>query len=190
MGMRSGLQRAGRRLVAYPRVRAAAVAVGRRFPAAKQLGRRVLGIRAGSERFGSGGARIDIRGGLMTLAAQSRTWPIVVFAALDLSPGDTEVVADAVERAQLTSGRFKPLFLVDSGELAPFRVRNYAVETVMAERMYTLVNPQDSYPEYVYERTESIAAAYGVRAVVPLSIEALRAQPTTYLLRLVGALTI
>jgi len=188
MSLRNEVRRLGRRLLAVPQVRRAGVAVARRSPALKSLGRRALGVRAGtSTKKRAGKPRIDIRSGNMHLPGQGSRWPIVVVAALGLAPGDTERLAATVERAQLTSGRFRPLFLVDSGELAPFRSRNYAVETVMAQAMYARVNPQDSYAEYVYERTASIVSAYGARSVVPMSMETLDSMPGT-VLRLMGAL--
>jgi hypothetical protein len=168
-----------------PTVRRWGKATAARSPQVAQLARRMLGTAGG--RTGPGFVpRIDIRGGHMMLDTQRGRWPIVVVVALGLQPGDTEAVADLVERAQLTSGRFRPLFLVDSGELGPFRARSYAVETVMRPETYARVNPQDSYAAYVYERTESICAAYGVRAVVPLSREAVLAGDVATV-RLIGA---
>jgi hypothetical protein len=169
-----------------PTVRRWGKAAAERSPRVKSLGRRVLGAPDKKRRPSPAKPKIDIRGGHMMLDTQRGRWPIVVVVALGLQPGDTEAVADLVERAQLTSGRFRPLFLVDSGELGPFRARSYAVETVMRPDTYARVNPQDSYAAYVYERTESICAAYGVRAVVPLSREAVLAGDVTTV-RLIGA---
>jgi len=189
MSVRSEVQRLGRRVLTVPSVRRVGLAVARRSPGLKGFTQRALGVRAGAWRTGgaTGQARIDIRSGAMHLPGQGSHWPIVVVVCLGLAPGDTQVLAAAVERAQLTSGRFRPLFLVDSGELAAFRSRSYAVETVMPRSMYARVNPHDSYAEYVYERTRSIVAAYGARAVVPVSMEALGSMPTM-VLRLIGAL--
>jgi len=190
MTVKGQVQKTARRLLAYPSIRRVAVGVGRRAPGLKELGRSVVGTQAGTSskkrRFKR--PAIDIRGGHMLLEHQGQYWPIVVFVALDLEPGDTELVADAVERAQLTSGQFKPLFLVDSGQLGPFRSRSYAVETVMPRAMYARVNPQDSYGDYLAERTSSIVTAYGARSVVPLSIASVRAGIAPDELRLVGQL--
>lgn len=126
----------------------------------------------------------------MLLEHQGRDWPLVVVVALGLETGSTEIVADAVERAQLTSGRFRPIFLVDSGELGPFRQRSYAVETVMTRSTYARVNPQDSYGDYLADRTLSIVTSYGARSVVPVSVAALRAGFPSDELRLMGQLEV
>ncbi|GEK17148.1 hypothetical protein CPE01_08810 [Cellulomonas persica] len=182
------MQRAARRVLAFPAARRVVVAVGRRAPRVKDAGKVLLGVEAGGSRHLHGKPRVDIRGGHMLLPHQGRRWPIVLVVALGLEPGDTEVVADAIERVQLTTGRFRPLFLVDSGQLGPFRSRSYAVETVMPRAMYACVNPQDSYGDYLADRTQSIVHAYGVRSVVPVSVAALRDGVRPDELRLLGQL--
>lgn len=182
------VQRVARRALAFPAARRVVVAVGRRAPRVKDAAKVLLGVEAGGSRHLHGKPRVDIRGGHMLLPHQGRRWPIVLVVALGLEPGDTEVVADAIERVQLTTGRFRPLFLVDSGQLGPFRSRSYAVETVMPRAMYARVNPQDSYGDYLADRTLSIVQTYGVRSVVPVSVAALRDGVRPDELRLLGQL--
>lgn len=178
------VRRAGRRFVSYPPVRRRAAAIAERFPAARSLGNAVLGAPpAGRKKLRT----MDIRPGLMFTEVQGRRLPIVVVVCTGTAPGDTERLADTVERAQLTTGTFRPLFVVDSGELAPFRRRSYAVEAVMPEAAYRALNPHDAYSEYLYTRVTDIATAYGTRSVVPLTPDVLDALPP-HVLRLLGAI--
>ncbi|WP_028049438.1 hypothetical protein [Cellulomonas sp. URHD0024] len=188
MSARSALRGVARRALTLPGVRRAAKAVARRSPSAKTFGVRVLGLSAGQpKRRRTGKVRIDIRSGHMMLPGQGSRWPITVVVAVGCTAGDTERLAAAVERAQLTSGRFRPLFVVDSGELAPFRSRNYAVEVVMPRGTYARVNAQDSYGEYLYERVSQIVSTYGARSVVPVVPSAIE-DMSGDVLRLVGTL--
>lgn len=178
------LRRAGRRLLSRPAVRRRAAALADRVPWLRSAGNAVLGPPPSSGRR----ATLDIRPGRMFHGAtQGRRLPIVVVVCLGTGPGDAELLAAAVERVQLTTGSFRPLFVVDGAELSPFRTRGYAVEAVMDRDAYARVNPQDAHSEYVFERVSAICAAYGARGVVPITPAALTATPE-HVLRLLGAI--
>lgn len=98
----------------------------------------------------------------------ARNLPIVVVVATGLQPGDAERLAREFERAQLLAGSFRPLFVIDTGEFAPFRSRGYVVERVMRRDELAAANPRDSYGEYLFSRLQSIAHDYGAASIVPL----------------------
>lgn len=175
-------RRAARRVLAYPAVRRMSLEVVAKAPVVKQWGNAVLGPPPARARHG----RIDIRPGRFFAGDLGRTLPVVALVATGLGPGDTEVLAHEVELAQMTTGSFRPLFVVDSGELAPFRTRSFAVEVLMTPESYEAVNPHDSYDAYLHERVEQIAHGYRVAAVVPLPPG--RLDLPRPLLRLVGTL--
>lgn len=157
---------AARRLQRSTAVRKAVGVVGPRRlrPAA------MLGFRAGRY-FGD-------RGG--------RSLPIVVVVSTGLQDADAERLARTVEYAQVVTGSFRPLFVIDRGEFGPFRARGYIVERVMRPDELAAVNPADSYPEYLFDRVTAIAREYGAKSVVPLPAGAL-AETDAVLLRLIGA---
>jgi hypothetical protein len=129
---------------------------------------------------------VDITAGRYFVPGKGRTLPVVVLVATGLGPGDAEILADEVEHAQMTTAGFRPLCVIDSSELAPFRARGFAVERVMPEAAFAQVNPHQSWADYVYERVASIAQGYRAASVVPLPPGRPDALPRT-LLRLVGA---
>ncbi len=184
MSIKRRAQRAGRRFLAYPRVRRVSLAIVARVPAVRDMGNAVLGEPLATTKKKA----VDIRPGPMFYGdVQGRRLPIVLIVAVGLGGGDTETLARQIELAQLTTGTFRPLFVVDSGELAPFRHRNYAVEAVMTAEAYGRVNPHDAYSEYLYERVSAIADGYRAQAVVPLPIQQLaHLSPST--MRLIGAI--
>lgn len=178
------LRRAGRRVLAVPQVRRRAIALADRMPALRSVGNAVLGPTGKSTKRRT----LDIRPGRMfTGEKQGRRLPIVIIVALELQPGDAVRLAERVERAQLTTGTFRPLVVVDTGELGPFRTRGYAVETLMPRTSYERVNPHDAHTEYVYERVRQLSVDYGARAVIPMDRSALDQMPDP-VLRLIGAI--
>lgn len=116
----------------------------------------------------------------------ARTLPIVVIVATGLGNGDAERVARHVEHAQVMTGSFRPLFVIDKADFAPFRHRGFVVERVMRADELAAVNPADSYSEYLFARVRSIARGYGASSVVPLPVDALDVLPHP-LFRLIGA---
>lgn len=128
---------------------------------------------------------LDITPGRYFVPGKGRTLPVVVVVATGLGPGDAERLADAVEHAQMTTAGFRPLFVVDVADFAVFRARGYAVEHVVPEERFALVNPHQAWSDYLFERVRSIAHAYGASAVVPLPPGRPDALPAP-LMRLVG----
>lgn len=127
-----------------------------------------------------------IRAGRRFTDAKARRLPIVVFVAQGLGAGAAEDLAREVELAQLSTRSFRPLFVIDSADFAPFRHRGYVVERVMPAEELAAVNPEDDHGEYVYSRIAAIARGYRAASVVPVpagSLDAMRGS----LLRLVGA---
>jgi hypothetical protein len=111
--------------------------------------------------------------------------PVVAVVATGLREGDAEHVAREFEHAQVMAGSFRPLFVIDNADFAPFRSRGYAVERVMRADELAAANPDDSYGEYVFTRLQSISRDYGVRSVVPVSGQTSALDP--WAVRLVGA---
>lgn len=128
-----------------------------------------------------------IRAGRHFTDSRARRLPIVVIVALGLADGAAEDLAQGVERTQLSTRSFRPLFVIDSTEFAPFRRRGYVVERVMPADELAAVNPGDDYDEYLYSRVSTIARMYRVASVVPVlpgSLDDLRGS----LIRLVGTI--
>jgi hypothetical protein len=177
------IRRAGRRFLAVPRVRRVAVALADRAPFLRTAGNAVLGPVHSTRR-----PVLDVRPGRMFVGGvQGRALPIVVIVAVDLPAGAGEDLAREVEHAQLGSGTFRPVVVIDSGDLAAFRRRGHVVEAVMPRATFEQVNPQDSWSEYLYERVNAIVAAYGATSVVPWTTEGWARTPR-HVLRLMGAL--
>lgn len=128
-----------------------------------------------------------IRAGRHFTDRRARRLPIVVIVAAGLSDGAAEDLAREVERTQLSTRSFRPLFVIDSADFAPFRRRGYVVERVMPAGELAAVNPGDDYDEYLYSRVSAIARLYQVASVVPVpsgSLDNLRGS----LIRLVGTI--
>lgn len=172
---------------AYRAVRGLAVRVLGRWPPAMAAARALLPRGRGrrlSQRVGSGGVRLNIRAGRFMDDEARRQLPIVVIVATGRGSANAERLAATVERAQVLAGSFRPLFVIDHGMFAPFRMRGFAVEHVMSESAFAAVRPHDSYAEYVYGRVASITRSYGARSVVPVDAGGL-SDPES--LRLIGA---
>jgi len=178
------VRRAVRRVLAVPAVRRRAAALANRMPSIRAIGNAVLGVPPATTRR----PVLDIRPGRMFWGdLQGRRLPIVVVVAVGLEPGNGETLALEIEQAQLATGTFRPLVVVDGGELAPFRRRGFAVEAVMSEDAYAQVNPQDAWSEYLFERVNAIVRAYGATSVVPWTATGWQGTPR-HVLRLLGAL--
>lgn len=130
------------------------------------LGRRLAAVLIPPEL--DAGYQMSLRPGRYFADAEARTLPIVVIVATGLRPGDTELLAQEFERAQLLAGSFRPLFVIDTAEFGPIRSRGYVVERVMRPDELAAVNPRDSYGEYLFTRLSSIVHDYGAASVVPL----------------------
>jgi hypothetical protein len=126
---------------------------------------------------------LDIHPGRFFAQDKGRQLPVVVVVATGMDVGDAERLAAAVERAQFLTGSFRPLFVVDSAEFAPFRTRGYAVERVMPVAAYAEVSPHDSYAEYLYGRVSSVARGYRAASVVPMPAQLIE---DDLMLRLIG----
>lgn len=171
----------------YYRLRTAGVRGLRRVPGARALARALLADEIGGARTRAArrGAvpPMDIRPGRFFTGDRGRTLPVIAIVALGANPGDAEKLADTVERAQYLTGSFRPLLVVDGGELAPFRARGFAVEHVMSEAAFRALNPEDSYNEYVLHRVGSIVSDYRALAALPVPPDG----GDPFQLRLIGA---
>lgn len=109
-----------------------------------------------------------IRAGRHLTSSRARRLAIVVIVASGLGDGAAEDLAQDVERTQLSTRSFRPLFVIDSADFAPFRRRGYVVERVMPAEELAAVNPGDDYDEYLYSRVSAVARIYRAAAVVPI----------------------
>lgn len=132
------------------------------------------------------GGPLGIRPGRTLTGRAARTLPVVVIVATQLGPGDADRIARRVEHAQMMTGSFRPLFVIDNADFAPFRSRGFVVERVMRAEELASFNPDDSHAEYVFSRVRAIARDYGASSVVPLTPDALDSLPQS-LTRLIGA---
>jgi hypothetical protein len=129
---------------------------------------------------------LRIRPGRYFPTGAARRLPIVVVVATGLRDGEAEELAREFEYAQMMTGSFRPLFVIDSGDFAPFRRRGYVVERVMNAQELASLNPRDAYGEYLFSRISTISRGYRAVSVVPYasgSLDVLRGP----LLRLIGA---
>lgn len=111
---------------------------------------------------------MGIRPGKHLTAAEARELPIVVIVAEGLGKGGAEQLAGQIEQIQLSTRSFRPLFVIDNADLAPFRQRGYVVERIMPPAELAAVNPGDDHVEYVRSRLAAISRSYGAAAVVPI----------------------
>jgi hypothetical protein len=128
---------------------------------------------------------LRIRPGRYFPPGVGRRLPIVVVVATGLRDGEAEELAREFEYAQMMTGSFRPLFVIDSGDFGPFRRRGYVVERVMSEKELAKTNPEDAYGEYLFSRLSTITSAYRAVSVVPFasgSLDILKGP----LLRLIG----
>jgi hypothetical protein len=161
--------------------RIAGIARGRSLRAVRLAGS------AASAAASIGRQPMRIRAGRHFIDSRARRLPIIVIVASGLGDGAAEDLAQEVERTQLSTRSFRPLFVVDSADFAPFRRRGYVVERVMPVDELAAVNPGDDYDEYLYSRVSAIARLYHVASVVPVpsgSLDNLRGS----LIRLVGTI--
>jgi hypothetical protein len=129
---------------------------------------------------------MGIRAGQHFLKGSARKLPIVVIVATSLRSGEAESLAREVERAQIVTGTFRPLFVIDTAEFGPFRRRGYVVERVMPPEELAAANPGDAHGDYLFERISSIVRTYGATSVVPVAAGSAHALDGS-LLRLIGS---
>ncbi len=171
----------------YRALRKIAIAVLGRSPRAMAVARALVprrGARRVGRRGGSSGVRLNIRAGRYVDDSARQELPIVVIVATGDRAADAERLAASVERAQVLTGSFRPLFVIDHGWFTPFRTRGYAVEHVMSESAFAAVRPHDLYSDYVFRRVASVTRSYGARSVVPVADDGVL-DPES--LRLIGA---
>jgi hypothetical protein len=117
----------------------------------------------------------------------ARRLPVVVIVATGMGEGDAETLAREFEHAQMMTGSFRPLFVIDNADFTPFRSRGFVVERVMRADELRVANPHDSHGEYLFSRLRSITRDYGAVSVVPIPPGAADSLKGT-MARLVGAL--
>ncbi|NEE01445.1 hypothetical protein [Phytoactinopolyspora halotolerans] len=157
----------------------------RRSDLAMRIARRLSGSAA--PRTSGQHRSMAFRPGRYFVQDGARRLPVVVVVATGLTDGEAERIAREFEYAQMMTGSFRPLFVIDSADFAPFRSRGYVVERVMRAHELAVASPGDSYGEYLFSRLRSIASDYGAASIVPLpegSAATLRGSTA----RLVGAL--
>lgn len=163
------MSRTGERSTAYGTLRRTVVRVLRRLLRAVGVARALVADELAELEGRRNGSRLDIRAGRYVDDRARRDLPIVVIVATGSESVDCDGLAAAVEQAQVLTGSFRPLFVVDHGAFAPFRARGFAVEHVMSESSFTAVRPHDTYADYLYRRVASITRSYGAQSVVPLN---------------------
>jgi hypothetical protein len=111
---------------------------------------------------------MGIRPGRHLTAAEARELPIIIIVAEGLGDGGAEKLAGEIEKIQLSTRSFRPLFVIDNADFAPFRQRGYVVERVMPAAELDAVNPGDDHGEYVRSRVAAISRSYRAASVVPI----------------------
>lgn len=109
---------------------------------------------------------LRIRAGHHFTDEKARGLPIVVIVAQGLGEGAAEDLAREVGAVQVSTRSFRPLFVIDGADFAPFRQRGYVVERIMRPEGLAAVNPADDYGEYLDTRIAAIARGYRAAAVV------------------------
>jgi hypothetical protein len=117
---------------------------------------------------GAGRPPMDIRPGRHLAGGAARNLPTIVIVAQGLGDGDAEKLAGDIEQIQISTRSFRPLFVIDNADFAPFRQRGYVVERVMPADELAAVNPGDDHGEYVRSRIAAITRIYRAASVVPL----------------------
>ncbi|NED94085.1 hypothetical protein G1H11_02045 [Phytoactinopolyspora alkaliphila] len=156
------------RIPGYGALRAKAATALRGSPLARRVAYAVVGL----DREGTQGTPMGFRPGRYFTDVEARHLPVVVIVVIGFEGDATERLAREIESAQMLTGSFRPLFVIDTPHFGPFRSRGFAVERVMRAEELAAANPLDSYGDYLFDRVRSIARDYGASSVVPVPAEA------------------
>jgi hypothetical protein len=89
------------------------------------------------------------------------------FTLFGMTPGNVEEAVEAIEKRQVRSRDFTPVFVTDSSDLAPFRDRGYVVEYVPP--LFTSNGKENrAQRQYLRARLELIEAKWGLGNLVDL----------------------
>lgn len=111
---------------------------------------------------------LKIRAGRYFTDKKARRLPIVILVATGLREEDAEALAREIERAQLMTASFRPVFVIDSADFTPFRRRGYVVERVMPADEFRSIAPTHAYLEYLTTRLETVLREYRAISIIPI----------------------
>ena len=133
-----------------------------------KAGRRVLGEARFVALTGAEGNGARDRSGALPVSAgrhvddaTGRTFPLVLVAISGASHAQLEHVAERVAGLQRDGVRIRPVFVIDTGELAVFRPHGFVVDHIVDPETFSAMNPAGDYLAYRDGRLDALGRAYG-----------------------------
>jgi hypothetical protein len=138
-----------------------------------KIARRVLGearfvALTGAEGNGardSAGA-LPVSAGRHTDDAASRTFPLVLVVLTGATREQLEDVVARVATIQREGARVRPVFVIDTGDLAVFRPHGYVVDHVLDRATLHALSPGEDHATYVAGRVDALERLYGSQRTV------------------------
>jgi hypothetical protein len=93
-----------------------------------------------------------------------------------MTPGNVEEAVEAIEKRQVRSRDFTPVFVTDSPDLAPFRDRGYVVEYIPPS-ITSDGKENRAQRQYLRARFELIEAKWGLGNLVDLGFSPQAREP-------------
>lgn len=135
-----------------------------------KVARRVLGEARFVALTGAEGNGARDRSGALPVSAGrhvddavGRTFPLVLVAVSGASRAQLEDVAERVAGLQRDGVRIRPVFVIDSGELAVFRPHGFVVDHLVDPETFAAQSPAGDYTAYRDGRLDALSRAYGAR---------------------------
>lgn len=135
--------------------------------------RRILGEARFVALTGAEGNAVRDRSGALPVSAgrhvddaTGRTFPLVLVAISGASRVQLEDVAERVAGLQRGGVRLRPVFVIDSGDLAVFRPHGFVVDHLVDPETFSAMSPTADYLAYRDGRLDALSRAYGAMATI------------------------
>lgn len=121
----------------------------------------LTGAEGNGARDGSGA--LPVSAGRHVDGSAGRTFPLVLVVITGATREQLEDLVERVATDQRKGVRVRPVFVIDTGDLAVFRPHGYVVDHVLDRETLHALSPGEDHDAYVARRAEALEGLYGAR---------------------------
>jgi len=103
-------------------------------------------------------------------STDGRTFPLVLIVVTGAGGAQLDDVAERVATAQREGTRIRPVFVVDSGDLAAFRPHGFVVDHVLDRETLCALSPDEDHQAYVALRVAALERLYGAQRTLRVDL--------------------
>lgn len=106
---------------------------------------------------------LPVSAGFHVAEAEGRTFPLALVVISGATREQLKDVAEQVATLQHEGERLRPVFVIDTGDLAVFRPHGFVVDHVLDRETLRSLSPADDHVTYVARRAETLQRLYGAQ---------------------------